>query len=76
MVFLFSLFHGFLQPILAENEAIMVFFNFLNFFAIFLEFSVTRWVGTEQNETKIFIFSLSLHFPTYFVLKRSHNGGF
>ena len=76
MVFLFSLFHGILQLILAENEAIVVLFNFLNFFAIFLEFSITRRVGTEQNETKIFIFSLSLRFPTYFVLKRSHNGVF
>ena len=76
MVFLFSLFHGILQPILAENEAIVVFFNFLNFFAIFLEFSISRRVGTEQNVTTIFIFSLSLRFPTYFVLKRSHNGLF
>ena len=48
----------------------------LNFFAIFLEFSITRRVVTEQNETTIFIFSLSLRFPTYFVLKRSHNGVF
>ena len=76
MVFLFSLFHGILQPILAENEAIVVFFNFLNFFAIFLEFSISRRVGTEQNETTIFILSLSLRFPTYFVLKRTHNGVF
>ena len=76
MVFLFSLFHGILQPILAENEAIVVFLNFLNFFAIFLEFYITRRVGTKQNETTIFIFSLSLRFPTYFVLKRSRNGIF
>ena len=76
MVFLFSLFHGILQPILAENEAVVVFFNFLNFFAIFLEFSISRRVGTEQNETTIFILSLSLRFPPYFVLKRTHNGVF
>ena len=76
MVFLFSLFHDILQPIFAENEAIVVFFNFLNFFAIFLEFSISRRVGTEQNETTIFILSLSLRFPTYFVLKRTHNGVF
>ena len=54
-------------------DAIMV---FLNFFAIFLEFSITRWVGTEQNETIIFIVSLSLRFPPYFGLKRSHHGVF
>ena len=76
MVFLFSLFHGILQPILAENEAIVVFFYFLNFFAIFLEFSISRRVGTEQNEMTIFILSLSLRVPTYFVLKRTHNGVF
>ena len=50
MVFLFSLFHGILQPILAENEAIMIFFNFLNFFAIFLEFSIARRVGTKRKD--------------------------
>ena len=33
--YLFSFFLGIFQPILALNEAIMVFFNFLNFFAIF-----------------------------------------
>ena len=30
----------------------MVFFNFLNFFAILLEFSTTRRVGTELMHTK------------------------
>ena len=67
--YLLSLFLGLFQPILAWNEAIMV---FLNFFAIFLEFSITRRVGTEI----IFIFSLSLPFPTYFGLKWCHNGIF
>ena len=43
---------GLFQPILALNDAIMV---FLNYFAIFLEFSITHRVGTEQNESKIFI---------------------
>ena len=28
----------------------MVLFNFLNFFAIFLEFSIMRQVGTERND--------------------------
>ena len=35
---LFSFFLGLFQPILALNDAILAFFNFLNFFAIFLEF--------------------------------------
>ena len=48
--FLFSLFLCLLQQILAWNEVIMVFFNFLNFFAIFLKFSLTRRVGTERND--------------------------
>ena len=49
----------------------MVFFNFLNFFAIVLEFSITRQVGTIN-----FIFSLSPHFQIYFGLKGCHNGIF
>ena len=52
----------------------MVFFNFWNFFAIFVEFSITRRVGSDQNG--IFIFSLSRPSPTYFGLKRSHNSIF
>ena len=39
----------------------------LNFFVIFLEFSITRRVGTERNDN--FYFSLSHLFPTYFGLK-------
>ena len=45
----------------------------MNFFAIFLEFSITHWVGTKRNETIICIFSLSRPFPTNFCLKRRHN---
>ena len=37
------------------NEAIMVSFNFLNFFAIFLEFSITRRVGMERNDNFYFL---------------------
>ena len=66
---LYSLFLGIFEPILAGDEAIVVFFNFLNFFAIFLEFSVTRRVGTDRNGMTVFIFSLSLCFPTNFGLK-------
>ena len=38
------------HPVLAWKEAIMMFFNFLNFFAIFVEFRITGWVGMDQNE--------------------------
>ena len=33
----------------------MVFLNFLNFFTIFLEFSITRRVGTERNNNFYFL---------------------
>ena len=54
----------------------MVLFNFFNFFAIFLEFSVMRLVGTERNETIIFIFFLSHPPSTYGGVKWSHNSIF
>ena len=34
------------------------FFNLLNFFAIFLEFYITRQFGTKRNDTIIFLFPL------------------
>ena len=120
LFFAFSLFSGLSQPILAWNEAMMVFPKFLNFFAIFLELSIAgrvetqqndffylisfagfpnlfwlvkklRWcfliflqflqnvqlrVGKKHNGTIYCLFSLSWPFPTYFGLKRSHNGVF
>ena len=33
----------------------MVFFNFLNFFAFLLEFSITRCVGTERTDNFYFL---------------------
>ena len=72
--FLFSLFLDLFQPIFAWNEATMVFFDFLEFRYLFLEFSFTRPVGREQKQN--FYFSLSRPFPTYFGLKWSHNGIF
>ena len=45
------------QLSLAWNEAVMVFFNFLNFFPIFLQFSITRRVGTKRND--------NFYFPTF-----------
>ena len=53
--FLFSLFLSLFQPILARNEPIKVFFSFLNFFAIFLEFSITRRVRTKRNRNSYFL---------------------
>ena len=43
------------------------------FFPLFLEFCISRRVGTERNGNTIFIFALSRPFPTFFGLKRSHN---
>ena len=72
--FLFSLFLDLFQPILARKEAMMVFSNFLNFFAIFLEFSITSQVGIHKNN--FFFLSLSQPFLTYFGLKRNYDGVF
>ena len=69
--YLFSFFLGLFQPILPLNEAILAFFNFLNFFAVFCNFKFCASEG--RNETIIFIFSLSLPFPSYFGLKWCHN---
>ena len=33
----------------------MEFFNFLNFFAVFLEFSITRRVRTKQNDNFLYL---------------------
>ena len=52
--FAFSLFSGLSQPILTWNEAMMVFSKFLNFFAIFLEFSIMVHVGTQLNDFSYF----------------------
>ena len=45
-----------------EMGAITVFFNLLNFFATFLEFSLTRQVGTKRDNNFYFL-SLSLFQP-------------
>ena len=71
--FYFLFFTSFLQPILALNESIMVFFKFLNIFAIFLEISITC---RERNRMKILIVSVSHPLSTYFGWKWSHNGIF
>ena len=74
LFFLFSLFQSYSQPILAWKEATMVFFNFLNFFAIFLEFSITGRVGTDRNDN--FYFHSFLTFPNLFGPERSHHDVF
>ena len=71
--FLFSLILYLPQPILAWKDAIIVFFNFLNFFSIFLEFYITRRVRTNWKDI-FFFFAISQPFPTYFALKWSHKG--
>ena len=53
--FIFSLSLCLFQSILAIKEAIMEFFTFLNFFAIFLKFSITRRAGMKWNDNFYFI---------------------
>ena len=56
--FLFSLFLGFLQPILACNEATMVFFNFFNFFFYF--FGIFNYApGRKGTKRQFLILSFS-----------------
>ena len=55
----FSHFLGLSHPGLERNNAGMMFFNFLNFFAIFLEFSCPGCVGMEFG-TKIFFHFLGI----------------
>ena len=52
------------QPIFARNVFVLVFFNFLNFFVIFLEFSITNRVGTKQNDN-FYILSFSAFFNLF-----------
>ena len=56
--FLFSLFLSLSQPILTWKEALRVFYNFLNFFAIFLEFYITCRARINWNDNFSF-FSFS-----------------
>ena len=62
--FFFSLFLGHSQPILIWKEAIMVFFNFWNYFAIFLEFFIPGQVGTHIKDFFFFFFSFFLGLST------------
>ena len=69
--FFFSLILSLSRLILAWNEATMMFSDFLNFFAIFLEFLILGRVGMDRNEN--FFFSHSRPVPSSFGLKWSHN---
>ena len=53
--FLFSPLLSVSPLILAWNEAIIVFYNFLNFFVMCLEFSITHWVGMKRNDNLYFL---------------------
>ena len=72
--FLFSLFLGLFQPILASKEAIIVFFWFFEFFCYSFGISITGQEGTKRNDN--FYFPSFSAFPAYFGLKRSHHGIF
>ena len=61
--YLLSFFLGLFQPMLALKETILAFFNFWNFFAIFLELKIMRQEGTKRNDN----FSFP-HFSTFFNL--------
>ena len=67
-LFLFSLFLSLSHPILAWKEAMMVISNFLNFFAIFFEFSIPGRVETLRNDYFYFL-SISA-FPILFWLEK------
>ena len=53
--FFFSLCLCLFHPIWVWNEAVMVFFNFLNIFAIFMKFSLILREGTKQNDNFYFL---------------------
>ena len=54
MIFIFSLSQPF-TTYCGKNEAIMVFFNLLHFFSIFLKFCTTHGVGTKRNDNFHFL---------------------
>ena len=66
-LFLFSLFLGLSYPILAWKEAMMVFYNFLNFSAIFLKFSIPSRVENHRNDFFFLSFSAV---PIFFWLEK------
>ena len=67
-IILFSLVLILFHPILASKEATTVFYNFLNFFAIFFEFCITDGIGTERSDN--FYFLSFMTFSTLFFLQK------
>ena len=55
------------QPVSARKEALIVFYCFMNFFAIFLEFFISGRVGIDRNDNFYFL-SFSA-FPDLFWLE-------
>ena len=73
--FFFLHFFGLSHPVLAKNNAGKRFFNFLNFFAIFWEFSCSGLVWTEFG-TNFFFFLSFLAYLIPFWLKIMPEWGF
>ena len=70
----FLCFSAFSNQILLEKKPQLYFFIFFIFLQFFMNFILR--VGLERNGMIIFIFSVSHSIPTYYGLKRSHNGIF
>ena len=66
--FLFSLFLGISQLVLAWREALLVFYNVFNFFAIFLKFFIMGQVRIDRNDY-FYVLSFSV-FPNVFWLEQ------
>ena len=54
IICIFPLSRPFLTNFILKRSPIVFFFNFLNFFAIFYEFSITRRVETKRNDNFYF----------------------
>ena len=67
----FFLFLGISQPVLAKNNAVMGFFNFLNFFAIFFQNLHARVEKERNSELKFYSLFLGLSHP---VLAKNTSG--
>ena len=67
-IFLFSLFLGLAELVLARRDALMRFYNFFDVFAIFLKFSITSRVGIDRDALMVFFnflnfFAIFSEFP-------------
>ena len=71
IVFIFVSFSAISNQFLLEKKPQQFFSNFLNFFAIFYEFSITRRVGTKRNDN--FYFPCFSVYSNLLCLVMSHN---